>query len=63
MEVWDGTQYVTLIADVQPGWNSVDVSTDHTGSTFNIRFKDTTQLGDAVQENWEIDTLFLNLWD
>ena len=63
MEVWDGTQYVPLIADVQPGWNSVDVSTYHTGSTFNIRFKDTTQLGDAVQENWEIDTLFLNLWD
>ena len=63
VEVWDGSQYVTLIVDVQPGWNSVDVSTYHTNSTFNIRFKDATQLGDVVQENWEIDALFLNLWD
>ena len=63
VEVWDGAQYVTLIADVQPGWNSVDVSTYHTSSTFNIRFKDATQLGDVVQENWDIDALFLNLWD
>ena len=63
VEVWDGAQYVTLIADVQPGWNSVDVSSYHTGSTFNIRFKDTTQVGDAVQDSWEIDALYLNLWD
>lgn len=63
VEVWDGIQYVTLISDVQPGWNSVDVSTYHTGSTFNIRFKDTTQIGDVVQESWEIDALYLNLWD
>jgi len=54
VEVWDGAQYVTLISDVQPGWNSVDVSTYHTDSTFNIRFKDATQIGDANQETWYI---------
>ena len=63
VDVWDGIQWVTLIGDVQTGWNNVDVSTYLTGSTFNIRFKDTTQIGDLSQDNWEIDALFLNLFD
>ena len=63
VDVWDGVQWVTLIGDVQTGWNNVDVSSYLTGATFNIRFKDTTQIGDLLQENWEIDALFLNLFD
>ena len=63
VDVWDGIQWITLIGDVQTGWNNVDVSTYLTGSTFNIRFKDTTQIGDLSQDNWEIDALFLNLFD
>jgi hypothetical protein len=63
VEVWNGTQYVTLISDLQTGWNHVDVSSYHTGSTFNIRFKDTVQANDLIQDFWEIDAMYLNLWD
>ncbi|MBT6605361.1 hypothetical protein HOB36_09770 [Candidatus Bathyarchaeota archaeon] len=63
LEVWDGGQWVIVVADIQAGWNAVDVSTYLTGSSFNIRFKDTLQVGDSTQENWEIDTLVLNLFD
>ncbi len=63
LDVWNGSQWVMVIADIQAGWNAVDVSTYLTGSSFNIRFKDTLQVGDSTQENWEIDTLVLNLFD
>ena len=63
LDVWDGGQWVTVVADIQAGWNAVDVSTYLTGSSFNIRFKDTLQVGDSTQENWEIDALVLNLFD
>jgi hypothetical protein len=63
VDVWNGTQYVTLISDIQFGWNHVDVSSYHTGPTFDLRLKDTLQVNDLVQDNWEIDALYLNLWD
>jgi hypothetical protein len=63
LDVWNGIQYVTLIPDIKTGWNHVDVSSYHTGTTFNIRFKDTVQVGDIVQDRWEIDACYLNLWD
>jgi hypothetical protein len=63
VDVWNGTQYVTIISDIQAGWNHVDASSYHTSTTFNIRFKDTVQASDIVQNRWEIDALYLNLWD
>ena len=63
VDVWDGVQWVTVITDIQTGWNIVNVSMYLTGSTFNIRFKDTVQTSDATQDSWEIDTLVLNLFD
>ena len=63
VQVWDGSSYVTVISDVQPGWNNVDISAYHTDSTFNIRFRDATQTIDSVQSSWEIDALYLKLWN
>ena len=63
VDVWDGIQWVTVISDIQAGWNTVDVSTYLSGSTFSIRFKDTVQTLDASQDSWEIDALVLNLFD
>jgi hypothetical protein len=63
VDVWNGAQYVNLIPDVQAGWNHVNVSNYHTGSTFNIRFKDTLRAVDSIRDFWEIDALYLNLWD
>ncbi len=63
LEIWDGSSYVTVINDIQPGWNDVDVSAYHTGSTFNIRLRDATQSIDPIEDSWEIDSLYLELWD
>jgi len=65
VDVWDGNvvDWVTVIADVQSGWNSVDVSVYLTGSSFSIRFKDTVQVSDSTETSWEIDTVVLNLFD
>jgi len=63
VDVWDGIQWVTVINDIQGGWNTVDVSSYLSGSTFSIRFKDTVTTSDATQDSWEIDALVLNLFD
>jgi len=63
VDVCDGIQWVTVISEIQGGWNTVDVSTYLTGSTFSIRFKDTLTTSDATQDSWEIDALVLNLFD
>jgi hypothetical protein len=63
VDIWNGVQYVNVIPDIQAGWNHVNVSSYHTGPTFNIRFKDTIRVSDFTQNQWEIDALYLNLWD
>ena len=63
VDYWDGGAWVNLIPSVANGWNIVDVSSVLTGSSFTIRFVDATQTSDAVQDTWEIDFAYLNLFD
>jgi hypothetical protein len=63
VDVWDGAQWVTVIPDIQPGWNTIDVSAYLTGSIFNIRFRDAVRDPDTNQSSWIIDALYLNLFD
>jgi hypothetical protein len=63
VDVWDGIQWVTVINDIQSGWNTVDVSSYLSGSTFSIRFKDTVHTSDVTKDSWEIDALVLNMFD
>jgi len=62
VDVWNGTDWVTVLTDLESGWNSVDVSPYLVSSTFKIRFRDTIRAGDAVQDSWEIDATFLHVW-
>ena len=61
VDVWNGNIWVNLFSDVQTGWNSVNVSSYLTGATFNIRF--TNSATDVTQDSWEIDSLYLNLFN
>jgi len=63
VDYWNGAAWVNLITEVKPGYNIVDVSGVLTGSTFTIRFDDTTEQGDIVQDSWVIDSVYLNLFD
>ena len=63
VDYWDGATWVNIIPSVSSGWNVVDVSVYLTGSAFTIRFVDSVQLADTTQDSWEIDAVFLNLFD
>lgn len=62
VDVWNGTGWTNVIASLQSGWNSVDVSSYLDSSTFKIRFRDEGLASDTTQDSWEIDTVFLNVW-
>ncbi|MCW3984869.1 MAG: hypothetical protein NWE91_00410 [Candidatus Bathyarchaeota archaeon] len=60
VDVWNGTAWNNVFTDLSSGWNSVDVSSYLTSSTFTIRFR---SIGDATQaDEWEIDATFLHAW-
>jgi hypothetical protein len=63
VDVWFGGQWVTIIPDIQPGWNTVDITPYLTGSVFNIRFRDTLRDPDTTQSRWIIDAMYLNLFN
>jgi hypothetical protein len=63
VDVWDGSQWINIFTHIIPGWNTVDVSLYLDTSDFTIRLHDETPTDDSVQDSWEIDSVFLNLWD
>ena len=63
VDYWDGGAWMNLITDLSTGYNVVDVSGVLSGTSFTIRFTDTDDTGDNTQNNWEIDALYLNLFD
>jgi hypothetical protein len=62
VDVWNGTSWVTIISQLNYGWNSVDVSSYLVSSTFKIRFRDTQETNDIYQDSWNIDVTMLNVW-
>ena len=60
VDVWNGITWINLFTDLSSGWNSVDVSSFLTSSTFTIRFRDAVD--EASQDTWEIDAVFLYVW-
>jgi hypothetical protein len=63
IDYWDGSTWNPLISDILSGWNTIDVSPYLAGSSFTIRFRDSVQIADLVQDQWEIDFAYLNLFD
>ncbi len=59
---WNGSAWVYVLADLENGWNSVDVSSLLVSSTFRIRFKDSVRTGDSVPNSWDIDATLLHVW-
>ncbi len=63
VDYWDGDSWENLITDVTAGYNLVDVSGVLSGSSFTIRFTDTDDTGDNTENSWDIDAVYLNLFD
>jgi len=63
VDYWDGGAWINLSPSITSGWNIIDVSSVLSSSSFTIRFVDATQTSDAVQDTWEIEFVYLNLFD
>jgi hypothetical protein len=62
VDVWHGGSWNTVITALTNGWNNVSISSYLDSSTFTIRFKDTNELSDTVQDSWRIDATMLYIW-
>lgn len=62
VDVWDGSTWENLLADLSSGWNNVSVSSYLDSPTFTIRFKGGDETSDAVQDSWNIDATLLHVW-
>jgi len=60
VDVWTGSSWQNVFANLASGWNNVTVSEYLTESTFTVRFKGNTEIADAVQDSWQIDTAILH---
>ncbi len=62
IDVWDGSAWQNLFADLTSGWNNVSVSSYLNSPIFTIRFKGGTETNDIVQDSWDIDATLLHVW-
>jgi hypothetical protein len=62
VDVWNGSTWQILFADLTNGWNNVTVNPYLTSTTFTIRFKGGTETNDLNQNNWTIDATLLHVW-
>jgi hypothetical protein len=62
VEAWNGTGWETVFTDLSSGWNNASVTEWLTGSSFTIRFKGGTEIGDSSQDTWQIDIALIRIW-
>jgi hypothetical protein len=62
VDAWHSGSWHNLFTSLANGWNNVSVSSYLDSSTFTIRFTDSSQISDLVQDNWKIDATLLHIW-
>jgi hypothetical protein len=62
VNVWNGSGWQNLFADLTAGWNNVTITSYLTSPTFTIRFKGNTETTDSTQDSWNIDTAVIHVW-
>lgn len=62
VDVWDGSNWQTIINALNNGWTNISVTSYLTTDTFTIRFNDTTD-SDATQDTWNIGSVLLHCWE
>jgi hypothetical protein len=63
VDVWNGTGWETVFADLTSGWNNMSITKWLTASTLTIRFSDGTKTGDSTPETWQIDIALIHIWN
>ncbi len=62
VDVWNGSAWNNVRDNLSSGWNNVSISSYLVSSNFTIRFKGGSEIGDLVQDSWNIDVSLLHLW-
>jgi len=62
VDVWNGSTWINIAADLYQGWNNISVTDHLASSTFTIRFKGVTETNDTTQDSYEIDAALLHVW-
>ena len=62
VDVWNGSEWETLFADLTSGWNNITLTAHLTSSMFTIRFKGGSETNDSNQDSWSIDSTLLHVW-
>ena len=63
IDAWNGSTWIGIMGSLNAtNWNNVTVSAYLTTANFTIRFKDTNQTFDTVQNTWQIDAALLTVW-
>lgn len=60
VDIWAGS-WITLIADVQTGWNNISISTYLTSSAVEIRFTDTSD-DSTLADTWQIEAVIIKTY-
>jgi hypothetical protein len=59
VDVWHAGSWQNLFTGLVSGWNNVSVNSYIDSSTLKIRFRGSSDVSDSVQDNWNIDAVFL----
>ena len=62
VDVWTGSAWETVFANLNVGWNNATVSSYLTSSAFTIRFVGATETGDTTQDYWTVDATLIRSW-
>jgi hypothetical protein len=63
VDVWTGSEWQNIIANLGNGWNNVSIKSYLTSSTLTIRYKGNTETRDSTQDSWNIDTAVIHAYD
>ena len=66
VEVWNTTasDWDLLFSDLTASsWNNISITDYLTSDTLTVRFVGSTETGDGVQDQWEIDVALIHVWN
>ncbi len=62
VDVWTGSAWQNVFAQLTNGWNNVTISPYLTSSNLTIRYKGSNETNDSTQDSWNIDAALIHAW-
>ncbi len=62
VDVWTGSVWQNVFAQLTNGWNNASISAYLTSSTLTVRFKGNSETIDSAQNSWNIDSSVIHAW-